>query len=70
VIRILNIVGLVLNILGTLLLLRFPPGMAEFFADGGSKMVFAGHIDPGSYVAVGVLALGFVLQLIATVRAK
>jgi hypothetical protein len=70
VVRLLNIVGLILNIIGALLLLRFPPGMAETFADGGTKMVFAGHIDPGSYVAVLTLVVGFALQLIAAMRTK
>jgi integrase len=28
------------------------------------------RIDPGSYVAVGMLVVGFVLQLIAAIRAK
>jgi hypothetical protein len=57
--RNLNILGLFVNVLGTLLLLLYPPNVEP-----------AAHNVPGAYVGLLTLVVGFALQLVAAIRTK
>jgi len=67
--------GLIANIVGALLLIKFPAKVHGYLPDGRSYGSFAGPPTPeglrryrlgvrGFYSAIGALVLGFLLQLI------
>ena len=66
--RTLNIVGLLLTTVGAALLVRYPPVSTMMTADGGGITSF--HWDFVSSVAAAIFLAGFVVQLVAIVRAK
>lgn len=67
-VRTLNIIGLVLTTIGAALLVRFPPFFTMMTADGGGVTSF--HWDALSSVATLAFLGGFVIQLIAIIRAS
>jgi hypothetical protein len=71
----LGTVGLLLNAVGALLLLWFPPAVTAFTADGREGVIFVNDVNPDAWVryrrrrrgfriAIAALVIGFVLQLI------
>jgi hypothetical protein len=58
-------IGLLLNIIGSLLLLRYPPGTYTVTADGRATLIFTGREKLASRIAILTLTGGFVVQLIA-----
>jgi hypothetical protein len=66
--RQLNIIGLLLTTIGGALLIRFPPIHTMMTADGGGITSF--HLDFASAVSLLIFLAGFLVQLVAIIRAR
>ncbi len=68
----LNILGLVLNLIGTLLIafsFGKPPSTAEQWDKKGRKVSLAAFLHPAGFkIGIWLIVTGFVLMLIATIK--